>query len=292
MLNNLEVSIQLGQFDFGDAKAVDDRSCDLPFSSLSMHDDDLSKLKRRQISTGGGTNVRNGFMRPQTSYEPRKLRTVSRLRSAKAERPKTAPTRLQLSVPERMGEPLSGRVELRSTRPTNRELLFAGGSRESARSVLETPRSYNSFSDLQLPVGKRISVLDKYNLRKNTPGKTAALENISNSPQTSNKYHKCEYIGPHTIHKKLATTTVGPNSTLRSIVGYIKPTVTRYPIHQTAWYHQPNNYTSERPHLNGAAHHLRRQLLVQRSKSSPLKSRFMSNQIDDLFYHNEASNVA
>ena len=48
LLNDLEISLQLGQFEFGAAKPVDSRSTESPFSQLTMHEKALIDYNQSQ----------------------------------------------------------------------------------------------------------------------------------------------------------------------------------------------------------------------------------------------------
>ena len=282
----MEISLQLGQFEFGAAKPLDNRSRDFPFSQLSMHEKALleynQSLSKKQRPPSSAHSSRNATARPQSAFTIEKPRLESRLQQALIKRPKTAPTAIRRPMSPLYAKPVQaaglGDEEQHLNIPMIRELD------SEMSSAVSSPRSYNSFN---IPgrtdnSRSRQSVLNKYfpvdkqrSVATPKPNETIARLTTGSSVKT----HKCHEIGAHTIHEKLRTTTLGPNSTIISVMGYTRPSKKTEPAHKSAWYHVPNHYTtSQKPHLNPRIYAQRKKrLMYQRSQSAPVKSRYLQD---------------
>lgn len=298
LLNDLEISLQLGQYEFGMAKPTDHRSGKLPFSLLSMHEkaliehnQNLEKVRRPKTTQGGKQAKSN---RPQSAFTIDNPRSESRLHKALTRRPKTAPTKFdhtyihidkhhvggrsyECTTPKSLGDGhaynhIMPESELssesnspRTYRSMNRDNMHAAREGTGAPSRLST-YSYRS------------SVLERYSNVARGDG-DRAVSRVGATSRATTKSHKCHDIGPHTIHKNLTSVTDGPNSTIYSVAGHMPPSVHKTPVHQSAWYHLPNHYaTVHKPYINQRVYaQKKKSLMHQRSQSSPLHSRFMND---------------
>lgn len=303
LLNDLEISLQLGHFEFGDAKPKDLRTKELPFSGLSMHDKALTELQRskyrvRPATHHGATHgvYDAAISRPTSPSQTTKLRNKGRLQQSMAanRRPITAPMRLESSRLARAQSPLFP-MQPKGYEPAEQHLVDFKQEDEN-RSGAESPQSFCSVGEEEYKQHRSHlrpnSVLGKYS-RLNSAATTRKSSNAQ-KPKT-HTYHKCVYIGPHDIHPKLQSTTIGPNSTIHSVIGYIRPDIRRAPLHQTALYHQPNSYRAGTPHLDvWSPSFVKKRFMREKSLRSPLKSRFITSNMtyavqqgipnDDVYY--------
>lgn len=284
LLNDLEISLQLGQFEFGTAKPIDVRSNEFPFSELSMHEKAL--LERSQLRNSRQRPKSSYSLRPQTTFSIERPRQESRLQQALVRRPKTAPTALNWSPPR------TAQTDLRTQSPqlTNdfrnnfSEYFVPEIDHSSANSTPRTFRSCSREGKLSCRSGnahvlERYALLNKTSQPQALPGDRPVQSPTSHVSSAHVKKHKCHEIGTHTIHKNLHTTTLGPNSTVGSVAGYTRPTGKTEPVHKSAWYHQPNHYaTTHKPHINHRVYAERRKrLMQQRSQGSPTRSRYLND---------------
>lgn len=306
LLNDLEISLQLGKYEFGAAKPTDNRSRQFPFSNLTLHEKSLVEYNRQVVTRENraktaplqsvGTNSLElsspaeskpiAVTRPQSAFNIEKPRHESRLYQALIKRAKTAPTSItanqtstanyrsrrpktcglgephdqppQIVVPDTVSS--SGSSSPRTFRSVGRD---GAASRESRKTVASSAKA---------------SVLERYNTVY-TSQRESHDEKADKRPTNSAKSHKCQTLGPHTIHRNMKSTTIGPNSTIRSVVGYIRPSKTTEPIHKSAWYHVPNHYTTvSKPHISSRVYAERKnRLMQQRSQSTPVKSRYLQD---------------
>lgn len=294
LLNDLEISLQLGKFEFGTAKPIDNRSVDFPFSQLSMHEDALVKHSQSSARKQRPTSTQSTrSMRAQTAFNVEKPRTESRLYQALVRRPKTAPTKLQR-------DPRSSR---KPESPLHRKSPHCKGLDDEFNlgipvvhepdselsSMASSPRTYRSYTQERGDMGKlshrthKGSVLDKYfPFDRHNPNYKSERRNQTSSQRTMSappKSHNCHGIEAHTIHAKLNSTTLGPNSTVKSVLGYTPPLPAGEPVHKSAWYHYPNHYaTIQKPHVNATVYaQWKKRLTRQRSQTSPVKSRYLQD---------------
>ena len=301
LLNDLEISLQLGQFEFGAAQPVDNRSSVHPFSQLSMHEKALleynQSVTRKQRPPSQSS--RSVIIRPQSAFNVEKPRNESRLQKAFAKRPKTAPTLLQ-------------RPKTAPIRDTSCDTGLGDGDAvklvtsikvvdSQKSSVASSPRTFRSYTNdctsvsrmtdhsIKQSVLKKYYPEDRHDPKLSKQGRTPT-ERVASSMA---KVHKCHDIGAHTIHEKLRTTTLGPNSSVISVAGYTRPSRIVEPLHKAAWYHSPNHYiTYEKPHINPRVYAQRKhKLMHQRSHSAPVRSRYLqdhTNAIKHIAKHESA----
>lgn len=309
LINDLEISLQLGQFEFGAAKPIDNRSAAFPFSQLSMHEKALIEYRttssRRQRPGSSVQSANSSIIRPQSAFHVEKPRVESRLCQALVLRPKTAPTTLHRSSTALRSRSTNLKRPESPLHTTAAAFIGTGLGDEfnhshipeihepdsELSSVDSSPRTYRSYSrEMQgdssrmSEYGQRESVLTKYfpNHDKRTPSGSSMRTSKPPNTRASSapvKAHKCHEIGPHTIHEKLNTTTLGPSSTVISVVGYARPSRNVEPVHKAAWYHFPNHYTtSQKPYINARVYSERKKRLTrQRSQSFPVKSRYLQD---------------
>lgn len=296
MLNDLEISLQLGQYEFGVAKPIDQRSAKLPFSQLSMHEKALmeysQRLERKQRSMASRGKSQSN--RPMSAFTIENPRSESRLYKALIERPKTAPTK---TAEYQQNRPVSKPVT-RPANPNHEQLITKdSGDQPGLSTTSNSPRTYRSYTRENMQYGRddmtapsrlstyscRSSVLEKYS--------STTRPRIAPAPKhtpfsTKIQVHKCHNIGPHTIHKNLNTVTLGPNCDVYSVAGHVVPSINDPPVHLSAWYHLPNHYaTVQKPNINLKVYAQRKKRLMhQRSQTSPLNSRFINDHSNALHH--------
>ena len=149
LLNDLEISLQLGQYEFGVAKPTDHRSAKLPFSQLTMHEKSLTEYqqrleKRQRPATTGAKEQKS---RPVSAFTIENPRSESRLHKALVRRPKTAPTKPGYQLQSRAVSVLSSRQpksrqdELVTPHITNDAGVDVGLSTAS-----NSPRTFRSYT--------------------------------------------------------------------------------------------------------------------------------------------------
>ena len=289
LLNDLEISLQLGQYEFGVAKPTDHRSAKLPFSQLTMHEKSLTEYRQRleKRQSPATTGAKEQKSRPVSAFTIENPRSESRLHKVLVRRPKTAPTKPGYQLQSRAVSVLSSRQpksrqdelvtphitnDVGLSTASNSPRTFRSYTRENMQYIRDGTTAPSRLSTYSC----KSSVLDKYSTIAKQVN-TAPPEQSSTS--TKLKTHKCHNIGPHTIHKNLNTITLGPNSDVYSVAGRIIPSINQPPVHLSAWYHLPNHYaTVQKPHINLRVYAQRKKRLMhQRSQSSPLNSRFLND---------------
>lgn len=293
LLNDLEISLQLGQYEFGEARPIDLRTTDLPYSQLTMHEKALNELKIKHANRGGTAQTRKKLTnqtRPASAFQIEKTRSESRLAKTLTSRPKTAPNRVAVYSPRIRGTSAS-RPQAIGDQTKLETWLVENVEEEKARSGASSPRTYCSIDSETYgrpSTGKSYktptSVLDKYGRRSTSNAQHKSI----NSPTANHNFspllhHKCTPRGPYDIYPEMKSTINGPNSNIGSLTGYVRPVISKEHVHRSAWYHMPNNYRKDQPHLN--LYSLKRNKLTkQRSKSAPLHSRFLNQNIETIDY--------
>jgi len=288
LLNDLQISLKLGEYEFGAAKPHDLRTKQSPFSRLTMHDEALADYHSRSHPLYNH-ETRQTVSRPQTAFKISHTRDTSRLELALMRRPKTAPSRLLATEMKKSSGPLRSQTAagngsgVRCDGVTGRDggaMYFpddAPAVRFEEGSDLSTPRTYRSLTPTESETKPRISsanTLEKYYQRQSGDSR---LSSRGRQHGTQSRQHYCGTPGPFDFHRNSNTTTVGPNSAVHSLIK-ARPISMGKPCHQSAWYHKPHHYpTMQNPNVSLRVYAKRKIRTSQQQKSamSPIKSRFL-----------------